>query len=485
MEAYYLNLSPHWWQLEPNERRTLRQTDLIKQWKGNNGRGFILAVTGFGKTRVGERIIAEAFERNPDRVVNIIVPHKAAYAVWEGVKERSENKRIRICMAHTYLRRSEKYRKCDLLVIDECHRFTNEKADLFGKIIDKTSRKFVLALSATLNEEHQAFLVTRGVPKVGQVNMKEARECNYVAEHYNWIVDMKVSGRDLNDLDKLNREFHKTWGLFNHDLREILNAMSGGPVGSNTRERYADLLQVDSNIIYGLARRAHTAMNERKVFLQKAPSKIDMVMDIIEKFPGRNILTFGEFTGFADELTERMGDRARSFHTKIQSKLATVTKTKRWKTARPVDRFMYTNEGKLVGLKRGIDLTADKPHFVTWEIEKPVGAATLKKMYAADFEDPNSPVNILNTAKSLDEAADIDKVDVAILVSYSSTARQTIQRIGRAIRFKDGKIAHIFILCLTRAEGRTQEEKWLKEALEELDEYTHVKPYHVKAMQYD
>jgi superfamily II DNA or RNA helicase len=463
----------------------LRQGQLFTDWQLLKARGFILAVTGFGKTRIGENAIARCFEKGANRTVNVVVPHKAAMAVWKGVKERSTNKRIRVLMAHTYLNLPIASRTCDLLIVDECHRFTNEDAEIFSKIIDGTENKWVMCLSATLEEKHRKFLKSRGIPFVGQVTMKEARECQYVSEHHNYIVKMGMSWEDDMKLKALNAEFHETWKLFGYELDEILGCMRGGEAGKDKREFYSKIVGCQTDAIYGLARRAHKAMRERKVFLQKAPSKLDIVEEIVKLHPGKNILTFSEFTDVADQLTERLGSKARSFHSNLASKVITVTKEKRWKTLKGKDAFVAKNKDKLMELVHGAVVGADKPYFVKWKVKKNVGPDTLKKETTKWFSLPSQEGKVCNTARSLDEAADIENVEVAILISYSSKARQTIQRIGRVIRFKDGKVAYVYILCLHSPEYKTQELKWLRGAMEELDEYEWITPEDLKTIEHD
>lgn len=426
--------------------------------------------------------IRRCFQKNANRTVNVVVPHNAAKTVWEGVKERSTNKRIRVLMAHTYLDLPEEIRTCDLLIVDECHRFTNEDADLFGKIIDGTDNKWVLCLSATLEDKHQKFLAERGIPFIGKVSMEEARKCQYVSEHYNYIVKMGMSWEDDMKLKKLNAEFHETWKLFGYDLDEILMCMRGGKAGQDKRDFYAHIVGCEPDMIYGLARRAHKAMRERKIFLQKAPSKLDVVEDIVKMHPGKNIITFNEFQDVADQLTTRLGTKARAFHSGLKSKSRNVTKTKEWKTPKARDKFYDENKGKLIDLIKVNQVGADKPYQVKWKTKKSFGPDSLKKEAMEWFSKPSKATKVLNTAKALDEAADIENVEVAILISYSSKARQTIQRIGRVIRFKDGKIAYIYILCLHSPEYKTQELKWLKGAMSELDDYEWITPEDLKSV---
>jgi superfamily II DNA or RNA helicase len=476
---YYMSLSEDWWSLEPNQRRTLRQADILDKWIDAKARGYVLAVTGFGKTRVGENAIIKMLEKDPNRIVIVIVPHNAAKSVWLGVKAKIGKCDMHVRMAHTYLELNENDRTADLLIIDECHRFANEDAELFGKVIDATCKRWILPLSATLSDEHKEFLESRGIQRVDQVTMKEARECNYVAPHDNYIVSLDIQGKDKMELDKLDKLFHKTWRPFEYKMQNLFLAMGGGSESTVYRDNIATRIGCNHNEVYGLAKNGISAMRERKVFLQKAPSKIDVVEQIVNQFPDKKIITFGEFTDVADKITERLGSESRSFHSAVEGGYKTVIKKKQWKTEKSRDKFYEDNRGSKVELSREYNPKDDKPYIVSWKEKKRLGTATMKAENMRLFE-TTSDVMVLNTAKALDEAADIDNVEIAIIVSFSKTARQLIQRVGRVVRFKEGKRARIFILCITRLEKRTQEERWLKEATKELDEYQWITPESIK-----
>ena len=66
------------------------------------------------------------------------------------------------------------------------------------------------------------------------------------------------------------------------------------------------------------------------------------------------------------------------------------------------------------------------------------------------------PIGVINTAKSLDEGADIKGLNTAIILSNTSSATQKTQRIGRIIRYEEGKEAEIFTLVIKD----TNEEGW-------------------------
>lgn len=72
-----------------------------------------------------------------------------------------------------------------------------------------------------------------------------------------------------------------------------------------------------------------------------------------------------------------------------------------------------------------------------------------KKKNRLTMEEFNQlPSGVLNTSKKLDEGADIQGLNLAIILSNSSSKTQKTQRIGRAIRFEEGKKAEIFTLVI-------------------------------------
>lgn len=62
----------------------------------------------------------------------------------------------------------------------------------------------------------------------------------------------------------------------------------------------------------------------------------------------------------------------------------------------------------------------------------------------------------VNTAKSLDDGADIPGLNLAIVLSNTSSPTQKTQRVGRVIRYEEGKEAEIFTLVVKG----TMEENW-------------------------
>jgi superfamily II DNA or RNA helicase len=63
---------------------------------------------------------------------------------------------------------------------------------------------------------------------------------------------------------------------------------------------------------------------------------------------------------------------------------------------------------------------------------------------------------VIHTAKSLDEGSDVPGLNTAIVLCNTSSQTQKTQRIGRVIRYEEGKQAEIFTLVIKG----TMEEGW-------------------------
>jgi superfamily II DNA or RNA helicase len=82
---------------------------------------------------------------------------------------------------------------------------------------------------------------------------------------------------------------------------------------------------------------------------------------------------------------------------------------------------------------------------------------------------------VMHTCKSLDMGADIEGVDTAIIMSGDSSNISKKQKIGRAIRFKEGRIGEVFTFVIKG----TTEENWFSKSNKDL-EFITVQDYHLE-----
>lgn len=89
-----------------------------------------------------------------------------------------------------------------------------------------------------------------------------------------------------------------------------------------------------------------------------------------------------------------------------------------------------------------------------------------KKKDSKDFDDFKAErINRLSCVNALNEGHNIPNIDNGLVVQLNSKELNLVQRIGRVVRFREGHRAKIYIICAID----TQDEKWVKKALESFD----------------
>ena len=78
----------------------------------------------------------------------------------------------------------------------------------------------------------------------------------------------------------------------------------------------------------------------------------------------------------------------------------------------------------------------------------------------------NEEINRLSCVKAVNEGHNFPGVDSGIIGQLNSKEKDLVQRIGRLIRFRPGHEAHLYIVI----SESTQDEKWLENAIENLDQ---------------
>ena len=148
----------------------------------------------------------------------------------------------------------------------------------------------------------------------------------------------------------------------------------------------------------------YRAIRNRKEIVDNASNKLLLLDTIINKYQGKKILTFGG----SNEFTNKMCDAINgvSYHSGIPKK------------------------------KRELNLELFK----------------------------NNDVNILCSTKALNQGLDIPDAEMGIICGLTSKSLTMIQRVGRILRLKEGKIGRVIILYV----ADTQEEKWLNNSISTL-----------------
>ena len=157
----------------------------------------------------------------------------------------------------------------------------------------------------------------------------------------------------------------------------------------------------------GMAAQFYRAIRARKAIVDFALNKISKFQELVYANLDRQILSFSGANDFTDEMCNSVKPFSAAYHSK---------KTKKQ-----------------------------------------------REQALKDFKEEN--ISVLCSTKALNQGLDIPNADMGIICGLTSKSLSMIQRIGRLIRYKKGKVGEIYILYVKDS----QEEKWLKKSVKSLD----------------
>ena len=151
----------------------------------------------------------------------------------------------------------------------------------------------------------------------------------------------------------------------------------------------------------------YQAIRERKAIIDFAENKISKFKSLVMNNLDKKILAFSGANAFTDQLATSVAPLAMSYHS---------SKTKK---------------------QRALILDAFK----------------------------NDTIKVLCSTKALNQGLDVPDANMGIICGITSKSLPMIQRVGRLVRFQEGKTGEIIILYVKDS----QEEKWLKNSTKNLD----------------
>ena len=435
--------------------RTERQQEIVNKWIANNGRGTTLAVTGFGKTRtllMGADACVNSKNATTQRDVTIIVPTNYLKKEWEDALKHYDFP-AKVYTIQTLIRRFDDRNKLrtSILLPDEIHRYTSEQ---FGTLFNIVKYDFIFGASATIDMEDDKYsIINERCPIIDKVTLEEAKSNNWVSDFTIYNLAIELSDKEQRTYNKMTNKFSKYFGTFNWDFDLAMRCFTNDEACKDT----ARFLGWDPQAVKIHAVQLFRVIQDRKFFLYNLESKIKVAKEIIDRFPDRIFITFSESTDFAERLADEIGDEAVAYHSNLTTLV--VDKKKR----------IVAKAVKIDGKTHYKDKQGD---VYTWDQIKSaypnkkltlLGNKRRKDLAIKRFKDGRTKIRAVCTAKALDEGANFPKLSASIVTSGSSKTRQSIQRLGRMIRYQEGKNA--FQVELYAKD--TQDEKWLIRRQEE------------------
>lgn len=373
--------------------RDERQKECLTKWIKNRCIGSLECCTGFGKTRMGLNATKALLTKNPEWKVLVVVPTEPLKDQWKKqVTDFGYIDNVDIEIINTVVK--NKY-DIDLLILDEEHRYAS---NLFSEVFKRVKYKTILGLTGTferLDGKHK--IVNKYCPIVDRVTIIEALANNWVSDFIEYEVLLDVD--NIDEYRQINKQFVGHFEFFGFDFKLLMSLI--GKDGFEARKAYATKMCKDKArwSEYFKATTMHAmgcmrTMNAKKQFINNHSKKIEIARKIIAARPHSKIITFSNNVKMAES----------------------------------------------IGMDGGV---------YTGKMTKKKGRVTLEEFY-------EKKEGVLHSCARLNEGADCPGLNVAIILGIDSSSTKSRQRLGRVVRFEEGKKAEIFNIVI----NDTQEVSW-------------------------
>lgn len=392
----YLDTLPEIPQLLANKLKARIQSEAIMAWDVNGMRGFIVAATGVGKSKIAIDISVDlCMDTNGVKPISpnilLVVPTeqlrdnnwKDEFEKW-GAIEIYNHAVQGECYVSINKIHGQHY---DLVILDEAHNITEANSQFFAQnTVDR-----VLALSATypVDKIKTGLLRNLGLHIDYNITLDDAVKLRLVAPYEILIVETR-----LDSVDKYVKAGSKDKPFFQSEAAA-----------------YAYMNTKINALMYSKASGAKKALTWKYIarmhFIYGLKSKDKAAQFILSKIPqGERVLTFCSTIEQAELLAdwELPGNNPITFHSK-----------------------------------------SDDRHLIQFQ---------------------NLQIDRLTCVKALNEGMNIPSIDYGVIVQLDSNPLNTVQRIGRGIRYKSGHVGKIIIIISVD----TKDNDWCTKALEKLDQ---------------
>lgn len=391
-----------------DENKLKRQNLGVDRLEANSYIGVLEWATGVGKTFAAILAInrIRILEQNRHLVIHVVVPSENLQTQWYKVlRENSINATVYV--VNTYIKNNH---LCDILILDEIHRFSNEEAVYFSQVIELTTYKYLIGLSATLDEKKKEFLAQYKIPVVDTITLGEAKRNGWVSDFIQYNLPLSLTEEEKKDYITYTNMIKYHFPYFNNDLKLALSCLN-----KQKRQAYCAMSGLDEKDVGMRAVRFNLAMTKRKSIMYEGKAKIDIIKFLVkEKY---KTIIFSESTKYAD-LVEQTIPNAVAYHSKLPTRII---------------------NGKKYGAKK------------------------LKDRAIAMIE--SGIARIIITARSMDVGTDIDGINFLIIASGTQIELQNTQRTGRGVRFEENKKTIIVNLYFKDTVDQTWLEKRQKNGI--------------------
>lgn len=364
--------------------RDERQHESVTKWLKAKGHASVVACTGLGKTFIAIKAIQRMRKRYPELNVLVLVPTSALQSQW--IEKLTENGVLRNTTVQVMMGASQRKYKCDLLIIDECHRINSE---VLSNVFNVVKYKAILGLTATFERlDGRDRILAKYAPVCDEIPIEVAMANGWVSPYKDYVVILDVP--DIVVYKEYNREFHEHFGFFDYKW-DIVNSLVGKD-GFEKRKAYTSKICRDpeewKNVFKMVTYHAMgfwRTLKARKAFIANHPEKIRVAQKIIKARQNKKIITFCSSVKVAESFK---------------------------------NGYIFTGKD---GKRKN-------------------------KMTLEEFSKETS--GILHTCKLAEEGISIGDLSVGIMLGVNSSKTKQVQTLGRILRLAEGKQAEFFTIVI-------------------------------------
>lgn len=271
----------------------------------------------------------------------------------------------------------------DLLILDEIHRIA---ASTFFKVFENRKAALILGLTSTFDRlDGKHAILAMYCPVIDVVGLEEALENKWLSPYIEYKVS--IEPEDIDIYREYNRQFLNAFSYFNNDFDLAMKCVSGIRKGNivvkpshvvryeyaqnlcnlpKSHPNYQNLVKSILAEITAMSFSFSRALQARKQYVYNHPRKIEIAKKILEYRPNTKAITFSATISQAEKI--KVGFVVHSKQTKKKNRIT-------------MEEFNSLSTG------------------------------------------------VINSAKSLDEGVDIKGLNLAIILSNSSSKTQKTQRV--------------------------------------------------------
>ncbi len=387
--------------------RDKRQDQIVDKFVQSDGKNILIGATGFGKSNVGIKLIKKLAPKN----ILVITPTNSLKKQWEILMERETSRNYKIKVVNTAIK--EEY-SCDLLILDEVHRYNGPE---FSKVYNIRSN-YILGLTAEIEEPP--------LPILDRVTAEECRENEWINDHFVFNMAVPLTENESLEYDRVQSTYKRYEGLLGGKFNAFKRAgelkkyarvkkhpnefrrnkysefyKKTSSIDPSKMDNYRELTENEMERLYSKYQNSVVfwrMMQKRKQILCNAENKVNACWEIVNNFPDKKFIIFSETIKFADRIAH---------HSNIIKYHSGMSRSK---------------------AKEALEEFKESDH-----------------------------TNIVS-ARSLNEGVNVPSCDGGINAAGNSKKLDNIQRKGRVLRKKEGKISIFINLFIPD----TQDEKWME-----------------------